>query len=129
MKNVKAIAFRIDANNADSTRWEKIGEGELEISGDRLEYGGISIPYESISDAVLNENSKDGMYKTLYVNTDIERFMFNLVLDRGEDLELPFAVVNTEGGPLEIKSSMPLKILVFSLMLFVILTVIGISAK
>jgi len=129
VNNVKAIGFRGDATSTNSIQWNKIGEGHLGISDDRLEYGEISIPYDSISDAVLNENSKDGVHKTLYVNTDMEKFMFNLILDRGEDLELPFTVVNTEGEPFEIKNSILPKILVFSLVLLVVLTVIEIYAK
>ena len=129
MNNVKAIGFRDDATSINSIQWNKVGAGHLKISDDRLEYGDISIPYDSISDAVLNENSNNGMYKTLYVSTDTEAFMFNLVLDRGEDLKVPFAVVRTEGGPLEIKNSMLSKILVFSLVFLVVLTVIGIYAK
>ena len=129
MNNVKAIGFRGDATSINSIQWNKVGAGHLKISDDRLEYGDISIPYDSISDAVLNESSNDGMYKTLYVSTDTEKFMFNLVLHRGEDLKLPFSVVHTEGGPVEIKNSMIPKILVFSLVLLVVLTIIGIYAK
>jgi hypothetical protein len=129
MECVNAIGFRLDTDTAESTQWNKIGEGDLEISADKLKYGDISIPYETISHAVLNENTRDGIYKTLYVDTDMDRFMFNLILGQDQVLELPFTVVNTEGGPLEIRNSPFLKIFIFSMALFVIFVIIGIYAK
>ena len=129
MEYVKAIGFREDTDATGSQQWNMIGEDNLEISDGRLKFGDICIPYEAISDAVLNENTKDGTYKTLYVDTGLEKFMFNLNLNRDYILELPFAVVNTEGGPLEIKGSPLLKFLIASLALSLILVLIGIYAQ
>ena len=129
MEYIKAIGFRQDTDPTGSHQWNMIGKGDLEISDDRLKYGDVSIPYEIISDAVLNENTKDGTYKTLYVDAGMDKFMFNLNLDQDYILELPFAVVNTKGGPLEIKKSPFLKIFIFSLALFLILVIFGAYAQ
>ncbi len=107
-------------------QWIAIGEDSLNVFEDRIVFGGISIPFENIANATLNQYPGDKRYGSLIVDTSAGSYMFNFQNLKFEDIELPFPVSKTNWAPLDLKKSPLIKVILWSLFAAILLAAWGI---
>jgi hypothetical protein len=107
-------------------QWIAIGEDSLKILDDRIVFGDISIPFENIVNATLNQYPEDKRNGSLIIDTNAGKYMFNFQQLKFEDIELPFPVSKTNWAPIDLKKSLAIKVMLWALFAAILLTAWGI---